>query len=38
MELKRIGLGLTLAAAVTASACMGETEAAVGRLGATAKG
>ena len=38
MELKRIGLGLTLAAAVAASACMGETEAAVGRLGATAKG
>ena len=38
MELKRIGLGLTLAAAVAASACMGEPEATVGRLGATAKG
>ena len=38
MKLKRTVLGLTLAAAVAAFACMGESEATVGRLGATAKG
>jgi hypothetical protein len=38
MEVKRIGLGLTLLAAVAASACMVESEAPIGRLGATAKG
>ncbi len=36
MALKRIGLGMTLVAAVGAYAC--EREAPIGRLGATAKG
>ena len=38
MESKRIGLGITLVAAVAASACVGESEAPIGRFGATAKG
>ena len=38
MEVKRIGLGLTLLAAVATSACMVESETPIGRLGTTAKG
>ena len=38
MALTRIGLGITLVAAVAASACLGESEAPIGRLGVIAKG
>ena len=38
MALTRIGLGITLVAVVAASACLGESEARIGRLGVIAKG